>query len=81
MLTVLLVLAVFLASAWSLRIGERALLWPQTGRVAAPGATRVVLSYGSAQLEIWSAPSHADREPRAFVLRFYGNADRAEARP
>ena len=71
---------VAILSAWVLimvfgRIGDRLILWPQTDPVDAHGAVRRALPFAGGTLEVWIAgPADAD----AFVLRFYGNADRAE---
>lgn len=52
-------------------------LWPPSGPVEAGGATRRVVGAAGKEVEIWSA-SAGGEAPDAFVLRFYGNADRAE---
>jgi uncharacterized protein len=58
-------------------LGDRLILFPQGGVVAARGASRILLPQPSGVLEVWKARSAAT-EPAAFVLRFYGNADRAD---
>jgi pimeloyl-ACP methyl ester carboxylesterase len=57
---------------------DRLLLFPQTGAVPdTAGAVRVTLPSPHGDIEVWRARS-SDAEPEAFVLRFYGNADRAD---
>lgn len=57
---------------------DRLLLFPPTGALAdTQGATRMTLPSDHGDIEVWRAQSH-NGEPEAFVLRFYGNADRAD---
>jgi uncharacterized protein len=73
-------LAVAILLAWALlmifgRLADRLILWPQTDPIDAHGAARRALPFAGGTLEAWIAgPADAG----AFVLRFYGNADRAE---
>lgn len=54
------------------------ILWPPVGPEPPRGAERMPLHAGHGNaIEVWIAKSRAE-EPRAFVLRFYGNADRAD---
>lgn len=59
---------------------DRLVLFPTTDRINAWGATRRPIPFEGGELEIWTAASKlAQRgEPRVYVLRFYGNADRAD---
>lgn len=60
---------------------DRLILFPTTHRIEAGGATRTALDFAGGELEIWRATSKLARSTgrtEAYVLRFYGNADRAE---
>ncbi len=59
------------------RLGDRLILWPTTAPIDPRGATRMLLPWEGGDLEILKASS-SHQEPELFVLRFYGNADRAE---
>lgn len=65
-------------------LADHLVLFPTTAPINAGGATRRTIPFGSGELEIWTALSkrakqqgHAD----LFILRFYGNADRADRWP
>ncbi len=60
-------------------IGDRLILWPTTAAEDARGAKRFTVPFESGELEIFRAVSSV-KTPDVFVLRFYGNADRAERR-
>ena len=60
---------------------DRLILFPTRAPIDAGGAVRKTIPFENSELEIWTAQSpraqqqgHAD----VFILRFYGNADRAE---
>ena len=59
---------------------DRLALFPTTAAIPAGGATRKTIPFAGGDLEIWTAASRAARagEPASYLLRFYGNADRAE---
>ena len=59
---------------------DRFVLFPSTARIPANGATRKAVPFEGGELEVWTAASRAARagRPKTYVLRFYGNADRAE---
>ena len=60
---------------------DRLVLFPSTNRIDAGSATRHAVSFHGGELEIWRAASRAARQqqpPEFYVLRFYGNADRAD---
>jgi fermentation-respiration switch protein FrsA (DUF1100 family) len=61
-------------------ITSRVLLYPQAGELDLEGAERVMIAHDGGAIETIRAKSPgAQREPaRAIVLRFYGNADRAD---
>lgn len=60
---------------------DRLILFPTTTPIDAGRATRRTEAFAGSELEIWSAASKLARSTgrtEAYVLRFYGNADRAE---
>jgi uncharacterized protein len=60
---------------------DRLVLFPTTHRIEAGAAVRKSIPFQAGELEIWTARSAlADRhgQPEIYVLRFYGNADRAD---
>ena len=60
---------------------DRLILFPTTGRLDAGAAERKGIPFQSGELEVWRAQSALARErgqPEIYVLRFYGNADRAD---
>ncbi len=63
------------------RLPDHLILFPSTAPINAHGAARKVVPFENGQLELWTARSQlAQRNgrPDVYVLRFYGNADRAE---
>lgn len=72
---VLFLYVALVASIVGCGLTDRLLLWPQSGAVDTGGATRLALPMRSGELEVWRARRGT---PRAYVLRFYGNADRAD---
>jgi hypothetical protein len=54
-------------------IADRVVLWPQPSLGAPPPAVRVFA--GDPRVELWQVPLE---RPKAFVIRFYGNADLAD---
>jgi len=63
---------------------DRLILFPTRSPIDASGAVRKTIPFEDGELEIWTAQSrraqqqgHAD----VFILRFYGNADRADRWP
>jgi len=61
------------------RLPDRFILWPQVQREPNHGAEQMLFPMGKGRLEIWRAGSSVvTQEPDVFVLRFYGNADRAD---
>jgi uncharacterized protein len=60
---------------------DRLVLFPTTNRIDAGNAVRKTIRFQGGELEVWTAHSAlADRPggPEIYVLRFYGNADRAD---
>ena len=58
-------------------LGDRLILWPTTQALDAHGARRLTVPFAGGELEVFRA-ANSDKPPESFVLRFYGNADRAE---
>jgi pimeloyl-ACP methyl ester carboxylesterase len=60
---------------------DRLVLFPTTDRFDAGAAIRKPVPFEGGELEIWTAASKLAQQrgqPRIYVLRFYGNADRAD---
>ncbi|MGZ5001777.1 MAG: alpha/beta hydrolase [Chthoniobacterales bacterium] len=60
---------------------DRLALFPSTDRIDPGEATRRAIPFENGELEAWTARSQVAKnagQPEIFVLRFYGNADRAE---
>ena len=60
---------------------DQLILFPSTEPLNAHGAVRKTVAFDHGELEIWTAQSQRVRTsgvPDVYVLRFYGNADRAE---
>ena len=74
-------LVLYLAAIVLAPLPDRLILFPTTARIGAAGATRKTVPFTGGELEIWRASSRRARKSGrtdAYVLRFYGNADRAE---
>ncbi len=56
---------------------DRLILYPTTEPLSAIGAARRTIPFEGGQLEIWTGVS-AGKPPEGYILRFYGNADRAD---
>src|SRR5262249_18444065 len=60
---------------------DQLILFPTTDPIKAQGAARKLIPFENGQLELWTAKSKlAEKKGHAdiYVLRFYGNADRAD---
>ncbi len=59
---------------------DRLVLFPTRAPLTHPGAARMMLPFRDGALELWTARSRPATTERAelYVLRFYGNADRAD---
>ena len=59
---------------------DHLIIYPSTERIETHGAERRIVDFEGGALEIWTArsPGALGEEPRAIVLSFIGNADRAE---
>ena len=66
------------------RLPDHLILFPTRAPIDAGGAVRRTIPFDNGDLEIWTAQSkRAKQQGRAdvFILRFYGNADRADRWP
>lgn len=62
-------------------LSDHLVLFPTTDRIDAGAAIRKPIPFEGGELEIWTAASKLARQrgqPEVYVLRFYGNADRAD---
>jgi uncharacterized protein len=60
---------------------DHLILFPTTAPIDAGGAVRKMLPFQNGQSEVWTAKSRLAQEKNGadiYVLRFYGNADRAD---
>jgi pimeloyl-ACP methyl ester carboxylesterase len=60
---------------------DRLVLFPTTSRIDAGAAVRKTIPFQNGELEVWTAQSamaRLRRQPDVYILRFYGNADRAD---
>src|SRR6266487_1787480 len=60
---------------------DHLILFPTKAPIDAGGAVRKTLPFQNGELELWTGVSHQAQEqgrPDIYVLRFYGNADRAD---
>ncbi len=63
---------------------DHLILFPTTARIDAGTAVRRTIPFENGDLEIWTAQSQSARQKSradVFILRFYGNADRADRWP
>jgi pimeloyl-ACP methyl ester carboxylesterase len=75
------VLAAYILMMFCTPLADQLILFPSTQRIDAHGATRETIPFQNGELEIWTARSRFAQQHNhvdAYVLRFYGNADRAE---
>ena len=74
-------LVAYLALMFLTPLTDQLILFPTTQHIDAGGATRQAIPFQNGELEIWTARSRLAQQRShvdAYVLRFYGNADRAE---
>ncbi len=78
----LLFLLVAVPAAYFFLSPDRLILFPSREPLAHAGATRAALPFRGGELEVWTARSRPRAGPGSradlYVLRFYGNADRAD---
>ena len=73
-------LGLYLALILFARLHDRLILFPSAAPIDAGNAVRKAIPFQKGELEIWTAKSALAHQkgPDVFVLRFYGNADRAD---
>ena len=77
----LVIAAVYFAVILFGHLPDHLILFPTRAPIDAGGAVRKTVPFQNGELEVWTAKSRrAQEEGRAdiFILRFYGNADRAD---
>jgi uncharacterized protein len=75
------VLVAFILMLFCTPLPDQLILFPTTQRIDAHGAVRETIPFQNGELEIWTARSRLAQQRNqveVYVLRFYGNADRAE---
>jgi hypothetical protein len=83
-LIALAIVALYFAVIFFAHISDLLILFPTTALIDAHGAGRKLIPFENGELEVWTARSQiAQRSgvPGIYILRFYGNADRAERWP
>jgi hypothetical protein len=73
--------AVYLAVIFSGRLPDQLILFPSSDPINPGAARRQSIAFENGELELWTASSQLARQNNradVYVLRFYGNADRAE---
>lgn len=74
-------LALFFIAVSFTPLADKLILFPSSNQIPAGSATRTFIPFHDGRLEIWTAQSQiaqANGHVDAYVLRFYGNADRAD---
>lgn len=77
----LAILAAFVLMMFCTTFPDQLILFPTTEHIDTHGAARETIPFDGGDLEIWTARSHLAQQRNqvdACVLRFYGNADRAD---
>jgi alpha-beta hydrolase superfamily lysophospholipase len=72
---------VYLAVIFLGRLPDRLILFPTTAPIETRGAARRTIPFQNGELELWTAQSRLAKQrggADVFILRFYGNADRAD---
>jgi pimeloyl-ACP methyl ester carboxylesterase len=75
------ILVLYLLMMFCTTLPDQLILFPSTQHIDAHGATRQTIPFHNGELEIWTARSHLAKQHDhvdACILRFYGNADRAD---
>jgi uncharacterized protein len=72
---------VYFAAMFFGHLPDHLILFPTRAPIDTRGAVRKTVPFENGQLEIWTAQSRRAQQqgrPDIFILRFYGNADRAD---
>src|SRR6266513_3158764 len=76
-----LAIAAYFILIFFAHLPDHLILFPTRAPIDAGGAVRKAIPFQNGELELWTALSHrAQQNGRVdtYILRFYGNADRAE---
>jgi pimeloyl-ACP methyl ester carboxylesterase len=76
-----LLLTTYFALVLLMPLPDRLVLFPSTAPIETHGATRKLIPFENGQLELWISKSQTTQRigrVEIYVLRFYGNADRAD---
>jgi len=77
----LAILAAYFILIFFAHLPDHLILFPTKAPIDTGGAVRKTLPFQNGELELWTAVSHQAQKqgrPGIYVLRFYGNADRAD---
>lgn len=75
---------VYFAAMFLAHLPDHLILFPSRAPINAGNAVRKTIPFENEQLEVWTAqsqPARSNGNADVYVLRFYGNADRAERWP
>ena len=78
---ILAIIALYLILICFAHLLDHLILFPTTAPIEPGRANRKMLPFQNGELEVWTAASQLAKQksgPDIYVLRFYGNADRAE---
>jgi uncharacterized protein len=76
-----LAIAAYFILIFFAHLPDHLILFPTKAPIDTGGAVRKTLPFQNGELELWTAVSHQAKKrgrPDIYVLRFYGNADRAD---
>src|SRR6266481_440639 len=76
-----LAIAAYFILIFFAHLPDHLILFPTRAPIDAGGAVRKTLPFQNGKVEVWTVASHRAQQkggPDIYVLRFYGNADRAE---
>jgi pimeloyl-ACP methyl ester carboxylesterase len=79
--TALAIIAAYFVLIFFAHLPDHLILFPTRAPIDAGGAVRKTIPFENGELELWTAESHRALEKGGadmYVLRFYGNADRAD---
>src|SRR5712691_4064616 len=79
--TALALAVIYFAVVFFAGLPDHLILFPSSNPIDPHGAVRRTVPFENGQLELWTAKSQLAQKsgrPDVYVLRFYGNADRAE---
>jgi len=78
---VLAIVSAYFILIFFAHLPDHLILFPTRAPIDTGGAVRKTLPFQNGELELWTAVSHQAQKqgrPDIYVLRFYGNADRAD---